>query len=131
MTSVGVAPVVNGESDFKRIQFWAAGVDCCGPQKPFQCGDAQNPSAHGGLLLPDRVQGGPNRKFFEKAIKGAVDKYDLQAGNDYLLLNWLQDPVQYRDNLWRGSWKLFAVFGGVYLIISAMVGFVILPILRG
>ncbi|CAE7369623.1 unnamed protein product [Symbiodinium sp. KB8] len=126
-----VAPVKTADSDFKRIQFWAAGLNCCGGQEPFKCGDAQNPQAHGGLLLPERDQGGSNRKFFEKAIQGAVDKYGLEAGNNYLLLNWMQDPIQYRDNLWKSSWKLFAVFGGVYLIISIMVGFVILPILRG
>ena len=36
-----------------------------------------------------------------------------------------------RDELWSGSWKLFAVFAGVYLLISAMVGFVVFPILKG
>jgi len=126
-----VAPVTTGESDFRRIQYWAAGLDCCGAQTPFTCGDAVNAQAHAGLLLSDAVQGGKNRGLFEKAIAGALDKFGLQAGNNYLLLHWMADPVEYRDHLWQSSWKLIAVFAGVYFILSAMVGFVVLPILRG
>lgn len=126
-----VAPVTNGEPSFKHIQYWAAGIDCCGQTKPFTCGDAQNPTAQGGLRLSPFVEDSSTKKLFEQAIKGSLDKFGLVAGNEYILLSWTENPIQYRDNLWYGSWKLFSVFAGVYLIISAMVGFVIFPILKG
>jgi len=125
-----VAPITSGEVGFKRIEYWAAGINCCGPNKPFTCGKVQSQNAQGGLLLAPELQEGEGGKFFERAIHGALDKYGLVGGNDYILLNWMPDPVKYRDDLWHGGWKLFAVFGGVYLIISAMVGFVIYPILK-
>ncbi|CAJ1340483.1 unnamed protein product [Effrenium voratum] len=126
-----VAPVTNAAGSLKRIEYWAAGINCCGQNKPFTCREAQDPNAHGGLLLSPTKQGGPAKKFFQNAMKGARDKYGLIAGNDYLLLDWVAKPIAFRDDLWHNTWKLFAVFAGVYLIISAMVGFVILPILRG
>lgn len=126
-----VAPITNGEASFRRIEYWAAGLNCCGGNKPFTCGEVQSPKATGGLILAPEIQEGEGRKFFQQAIKGALDKYGLVGGNDFILLNWMPDPIKYRDNLWHGGWKLFAVFGGVYLIISAMVGFVIYPMLKG
>eukprot|EP00490_Sorites_sp_Unknown_P000897 CAMPEP_0114693632 /NCGR_PEP_ID=MMETSP0191-20121206/69270_1 /TAXON_ID=126664 /ORGANISM="Sorites sp." /LENGTH=300 /DNA_ID=CAMNT_0001987505 /DNA_START=121 /DNA_END=1020 /DNA_ORIENTATION=+ len=125
-----VAPITNGEAGFKRIEYWAAGINCCSHSKPFTCGQVQDSGAHGGLLLAPELQDGERKKFFESAIKGALDKYGLVGGNDYILLNWMPDPIKYRDDLWHGGWKLFAVFGGVYLVISAMLGFVIYPILK-
>lgn len=131
-----VAPVTTGEASFKRIQYWAAGINCCGQKAPFTCGEASNTQAHGGLLQSPMLKDPHNLEFFKKAIIGAQDKYGLIVGDvtnsdSFLLLDWKADPVQYRDDLWAHSWMLFGIFAGVYLFISGMVAFVVMPILRG
>lgn len=131
-----VAPVTNGEAAFKRIQYWAAGIDCCGQKTPFTCGDASDNQAHGGLLQSPMLKDARHVEFFKKAIIGAQDKYGLIVGDvsnsdSFLLLDWNADPVGHRDELWQHSWMLFGIFAGVYLLISSMVAFVVMPILRG
>ncbi|CAJ1397012.1 unnamed protein product [Effrenium voratum] len=102
-----VAPVTNAAGSLKRpgpcIEYWAAGINCCGQNKPFTCREAQDPNAHGGLLLSPTKQGGPAKKFFQNAMKGARDKYGLIAGNDYLLLDWVAKPIAFRPELAAGA----------------------------
>lgn len=125
-----VAPVTNGEAAFTSIQYWAAGINCCGKQKPFTCGAAQKRSAHGALLLNPDLQESKHQEFFAKAITGAQDSFALTGGNGYLLLDWKDDPIKYTNDLWYHSWFLMAVFAAVYLAISGMSAFVILPMLK-
>jgi len=131
-----VAPVTNGEASFTRIRYWAAGLNCCGTQTPFTCGEASNQQAHGALMIPPMLQDTHHREFFKKAIIGAQAEFGLTVGDvdddkSFLLLDWKADPIGYRDGLWVHAWELFGIFAGVYLVISTMVGFVVLPILRG
>lgn len=125
-----VAPVTNGEQNFKRIQYWAAGINCCGKKKPFTCGAAEKRSAHGALLLNPDLQGSTHQDFFAKAITGAQDKYGLVAGNSHLLLEWKEDPMKYTSELWYHSWFTMVVFAVVYLAISGMAAFMIVPMLK-
>lgn len=125
-----VAPVTNGEPNFKRIQYWAAGINCCGKKKPFTCGAAEKGSAHGALLLNPDLQESRHQDFFAKAITGAQDKFGLVAGNSHLLLDWKEDPMKYVSDLWYHSWFLMTVFAVVYLAISGMASFMILPMLK-
>eukprot|EP00442_Polarella_glacialis_P055706 CAMPEP_0115081658 /NCGR_PEP_ID=MMETSP0227-20121206/19416_1 /TAXON_ID=89957 /ORGANISM="Polarella glacialis, Strain CCMP 1383" /LENGTH=330 /DNA_ID=CAMNT_0002469557 /DNA_START=237 /DNA_END=1229 /DNA_ORIENTATION=- len=123
-----VAPISTGEASFTRIQFWAAGINCCDSLKNFVCGDAAKSGAHGAFILPQSEQVSDG---FAKAITGAEAAYGLKTGNGFLLFQWSMDPIQYRDSQWNSSVMLFVIFAAVYLGISGMAGFVIMPMLKG
>eukprot|EP00933_Yihiella_yeosuensis_P074609 TRINITY_DN8357_c0_g1_i1.p1 TRINITY_DN8357_c0_g1~~TRINITY_DN8357_c0_g1_i1.p1 ORF type:complete len:323 (+),score=44.99 TRINITY_DN8357_c0_g1_i1:111-1079(+) len=122
-----VAPISTGEASFTRIQYWAAGINCC-PANRFTCGQATNYKAHGGVVLSQDYQADDN---FAKAVRAAQDAYGLVGSNGFLLVDWRENPVNYRNGLWSKSGKLFLIVAGVYLVICGMVGYVTMPILRG
>lgn len=129
-----VAPVTDGKDSSKRMQFWAAGINCCGTQAKFECGDADNKDAHGGIVFPGDLQvyqaGGPGTNF-RNAIQGALDAHGLTSGNNVLLLTWVQNPMDIRNGLWIGTIRLFGIFAIVYLAISGMSAYIVLPIIQG
>ncbi|CAD7942820.1 unnamed protein product, partial [Amoebophrya sp. A25] len=47
-----VAPIVDKQQGLSSpVKFWAVGENCCQPRGKFECGDAQNPKAHTGVVL--------------------------------------------------------------------------------
>eukprot|EP00443_Scrippsiella_acuminata_P132173 CAMPEP_0115703070 /NCGR_PEP_ID=MMETSP0272-20121206/68891_1 /TAXON_ID=71861 /ORGANISM="Scrippsiella trochoidea, Strain CCMP3099" /LENGTH=325 /DNA_ID=CAMNT_0003143887 /DNA_START=111 /DNA_END=1090 /DNA_ORIENTATION=- len=70
-----------------------------------------------------------NLAGFRSAILGAQGEYGVTAGDHYLLLKWVSNPVAYRDSLWKNTATLFLIFGGVYLVISSMIGCALIPVI--
>jgi len=122
-----VAPVSSGNPLETRVQFFAAGLNCCGSRTDFRCGAATNIKAHGAVVLPKDQQ---HLAGYKSAVLGASRTYDLLAADSYILVEWKYQPVRYRDNLAQHTWVLFGIFAGVYLLLSTMVGCVLLPIMK-
>jgi len=124
-----VAPVSNGEETGRtRVQFWAAGIDCCESRGNFQCGEANNALAHGGIALPKDLA---EARGFQMAVSGAKSAYGLLAADKLVLLKWSKSPVTYRDSLYSSTVTLYLIFGGVYLVISSMIGCALMPVIGG
>jgi hypothetical protein len=123
-----VAPVgMSSSGTEKRVQYFAVGKDCCGFDTDFRCISA-NDNAHAGIVLPQTVR---NSAGYLAAIRGAEAFYGFKAADGYLLVNWMQNPVGYRDKLWNQAFYLFLIFGGVYLVISVMMGIALMPVVAG
>mmetsp|Transcript_94489 Transcript_94489/g.273131 ORF Transcript_94489/g.273131 Transcript_94489/m.273131 type:complete len:354 (-) Transcript_94489:12-1073(-) len=123
-----VAPVSSGNLYDKRVQYWAAGLNCCETRSNFNCFRPGSINELGATVFPR------DAKFevgFMKAVKGAQGAYGLTSGDEYLLLTWTKDPVTYGNNLWSGTAMLFGILAVVYLTISAMVGFAVAPLVGG
>jgi len=119
-----VAPIMDGDLFQTRVEYWAAGIDCCEARGNFDCFNVQSSKSHGGLsmdLSSKETQG------FQEAVQGAQAMYRLTTSPRYLLLEWVKDPVAHRDGLWNRTAVLFSVFAGVYLVISSMVSFAVYP----
>mmetsp|Transcript_20802 Transcript_20802/g.44431 ORF Transcript_20802/g.44431 Transcript_20802/m.44431 type:complete len:408 (+) Transcript_20802:65-1288(+) len=125
-TKYCIAPISDGSSIQQRIQFWAVGVNCCQARSGFSCFANGQPSAHAGLVLP---QDSHQSAGFKVAVRGALAAYDLTAGDNYLLVEWHEDPVAYRKGLYDNTVMLFNILGGVYFLISAMVACAVYPVL--
>lgn len=123
-----VAPISNGDPAFNRIQYFAADINCCEARSNFQCGEANDASAHGALVLPVSKS---SQEGFESAVQGAAAAYGLTVGDEYVLLQWHHDPIWYQDSLRSSTVTLFLIFGGVYLMISGMIGAALMPIFGG
>jgi len=118
-----VAPVMTTSDVQTRVEYWVAGTNCCRPRSDFQCGDVANMNAHAAIVLPKDSQDDPS---YAEAIKGASDAYGLQSSNNFLLLSWSQDPVGFRDRLWKDSWMLLTLFSAAYLLVSIMASIVLM-----
>jgi hypothetical protein len=73
----------------RRIQYFAAGLDCCGLQSNFACGEATNLQAHGGIALPDAMR---DDTGYAAAIRGAEAMYGFRAADGYILVRWATNP---------------------------------------
>mmetsp|Transcript_72157 Transcript_72157/g.167220 ORF Transcript_72157/g.167220 Transcript_72157/m.167220 type:complete len:318 (-) Transcript_72157:97-1050(-) len=126
-TTYCVAPASNGDEG-NRIQYWAAGMNCCERRGNFQCGAAADPLAHGALVLPETTQ---RMDGFKSAVTAAEAAYGLTSGDNYLLVEWHANPVAYRENLFHSTATLFLIFGTAYLVICAMIGCALMPVVAG
>lgn len=120
-----VAPVSQNGTTRLSISFWAAGTNCCESRGSFWCGEATTDGATGALMQPKAVQ---QSERFSRAISGAESAYGLSSPS-HALVSWSSDPIAYRDSLWTSTVTLFVVFGGVYLVISMMIGFSLMPVI--
>lgn len=119
-----VAPISDGNLYRRRFQFWAAGVNCCEARSNFNCFVSGSLGAHGALVMSKAAQ---RNQGFHLAVLGAQAAYDLTAGDHFLLVQWHEDPVGYRNSLWHSTSMLFSIVAGSYLIISVMIGLAVHP----
>jgi len=73
-----VAPVRDG-TGIARIQFWAAGIGCCGSMGEFYCDSAKDPNAQAGIVVFD------NNGYFEEARYGHYEKARAKAQAQFAL----------------------------------------------
>lgn len=121
-----VAPVSDGILHNGRVQFWAAGLDCCEMRTNFQCFEPEALNGHGATVI---AVSDDAKEGFRMAVRGAEGAYGLTSGDHYLLVQWRQEPDAYKENLWKRTMTLFVVFGGSYLVMSMMIGCAIMPAL--
>lgn len=128
-TTYCVAPISDGGLSSTRVEYWVAGTNCCRARSDFTCGAASSdPHARGAIVLPQDLQASDG---FRQAISGATSAYQLELNNFYLLTDWRAGPNEYVNSLWDNSVHLVFFFGGVYLLISMMVGCALVPVLFG
>lgn len=108
-----VAPIQD-DSD-STVQFWAAGLDCCGARGSFSCDDAWDIKAHSGVVLmpePGYVQ----------AVHQAQAAFGLEAVKQPVFVRWVVNPeiVELKDFLF-GNGLLVGVCI-VFLVLLALFG---------
>lgn len=88
-----VAPVVDSGSTMSRkIGFWAIGLDCCSHRGDFECGDAGNSDARGGLRAPPDGYFRVTHDNFMRAVNMSLAINDLTSDPDAVLVTWTADP---------------------------------------
>jgi len=113
-----VAPIV-GSDPSKKIEYWAASVDCCGQRGDFRCDAYDDPKAHAGLVLPGA------RADLDKLLKAAREAaaaFGLQASPDSLFVQWAADPGQAQRHHYRLGAGLFVGACAAYLLLSVAAG---------
>lgn len=102
-----VAPVRDPNKDLTvedPVQFWAVGLDCCGGRGSFDCDDAANAEARGGMVLQEPVDQeealtavifAPRiyRQAYGRAVNASVALHDeLTTASPAVFLRWLATP---------------------------------------
>lgn len=123
-----VTPVLDDTGMSGKVQFWAAGLDCCGPRGAFVCDDAFDAQARAGLVMNDEThshfQGSIRHKYME-AIKQAEAAYNIASADEPVLVRWVVDPNKVQDNLWSMGFGMLFVAGAFALLMScAGAGFI-------
>jgi hypothetical protein len=89
-----VAPIA-GDVPLEKVQFWAAGVNCCGARSGFVCDDAWDPKARAGIILHDNEHSQlvkDMRPYYMKAVKMAEATYSIASVNEPVFVKWVADP---------------------------------------
>eukprot|EP00929_Paragymnodinium_shiwhaense_P017849 TRINITY_DN12765_c0_g1_i1.p1 TRINITY_DN12765_c0_g1~~TRINITY_DN12765_c0_g1_i1.p1 ORF type:complete len:294 (-),score=55.61 TRINITY_DN12765_c0_g1_i1:70-951(-) len=123
-----VTPVTDDAGLAGKVQFWAAGLDCCGPRSGFVCDDAWDPQARAGLVLNDEMHShfqGDVRSHYMDAIKQAEAAYGISSADDPVLVRWVVNPDKVQENLWSMGLGMLIVSSAVALLVScATAGFI-------
>jgi len=97
-----VAPIAS-DAPMDTVQFWAAGLDCCGARGSFVCDDAWNPKAHSGLVIRNSTLGEDLRGQYMKAVKLAEITYAIASVKEPIFVRWVSNPDQVELNIWRAG----------------------------
>jgi len=121
-----VAPVM-GPARQPRVEYWAAGIDCCSQAGEFHCNAANNTKAQGGVVVFDNNGWFTTSRFpfYEKARLKAEATYLMQSVGDPIYVRWVEtDDLDYLHNYYANR-ALANVFGAlvVMLIVSALISF--------
>lgn len=118
-----VAPILDEDMD-TRVEYWAAGVDCCSYRGDFNCDDAWDPKARSGaVIFEDSSELVPSeRVFFEKARAEAETAYNMASSDDAIFVKWTKDPDAIQDRYWKSAMGFLAFTLCAYLVISIMFG---------
>jgi len=107
-----VAPIV-GQTTESEVEYWAAGIGCCGKAGTFDCDDAKMREAHGGLVHLEHTSN------FVKAAKQAQALNGLVSSEDALFVQWVENPDQAQKVYWHRG-VTFAVGGIIIYVVFAL-----------
>jgi len=117
-----VAPVMD-ETQTSRVEYWAAGTNCCKQRADFSCDQAADFSAHSGVVILDSNSFfTSSRDFFKLAVKQAEAQYDIVSAPEPLFVRWVAKPAEVQDMFWTYGIGYLLVSVFVYLLISTMLG---------
>lgn len=113
-SSYCVAPVLMRYEPIIRppkVQYWAAGVDCCSVDGEFSCSQGQT-----GFVIRrkhDVLHRGYHQAMdqFANAAAQAVEHYGLEPVEDPIFLHWVEDLDAAKYTYWRRSMLLYVQAG--------------------
>mmetsp|Transcript_76687 Transcript_76687/g.222650 ORF Transcript_76687/g.222650 Transcript_76687/m.222650 type:complete len:326 (-) Transcript_76687:80-1057(-) len=117
-----VAPIVAGEQP-AEVQFWAAGVDCCGADgAKFECGEVGNRFAHSGLVYLDYGRRRDQLDMFRKAAAEAGASHGTVPAKDALFVSWVEDLDVAQQTFWSDGVRFLVVSSLLYFGASVVLG---------
>jgi len=114
------APILDGTEADSEVQYWAVGVNCCLERGDFECDDAKQPNAHGGIVLSEDHE---DMEHFKEAVRQVEEAHGLAAPKGALFLRWVVDPNKIGNALWSSGVTAIALGAFFYLLVSIVVAF--------
>lgn len=114
------APILDGTEADSNVQYWAVGVNCCLERGDFECDDAKNPKAHGGIVLSEDDE---DMEHYKSAIDEVEEAHGLVAPKTALFLRWTFDPNKVMNELWSSGVQMVALGVAFYLLLSIVIAF--------
>lgn len=120
-----VAPIMD-EMQAGRVEYWAAGVNCCNQRGSFYCDDAPDASAHDGVVLLDTKSWfawfflPSHIDKFEAAVGQAEAAFDLVSSPTPLFVRWVENPNAVQEAYLSMGRQALGVGWFMYLILSVL-----------
>mmetsp|Transcript_47051 Transcript_47051/g.131170 ORF Transcript_47051/g.131170 Transcript_47051/m.131170 type:complete len:309 (+) Transcript_47051:176-1102(+) len=115
-----VTPILD-DGGIDVVQFWAAGVDCCGKRSAFVCDDAWDPKARSGMVIADVSHFvGDVRDQYMLAVRQAEAAYSLASAKEPIFVRWVKDPEKVRENYWMMGIGIFLGACAVQALLSCL-----------
>jgi hypothetical protein len=118
-----VAPVMD-ETQTSRVEYCAAGYDCCKQRADFTCDSAADPKARQGVVIFDANSWffTSRREYYELAVKQAEAAYDIVSAPNPIFLRWVDQGEEVQNEFaFYGRGFLYAA-AAVYLLVSVVLG---------
>jgi len=112
------APILDGTEADNTVQYWAVGVGCCLERGDFECDDAKDPQARGGIVLSEDDE---DMDHYKAAVAEVDETHGLESPKTALFLRWTTDPNKVINDLWSSGVKMIALSVGLYLVVSIVV----------
>lgn len=112
----------------RTAEFWAVGTNCCGDKgTEFDCDDAKENIAHGGVVFHDRggqwmIMPSPY-DHYHTAVKASAETHKLIAPERPILVRWAKEPVELQEKLLGaaiGITVLSAVSALIVLVLTTL-----------
>lgn len=121
-----VAPILD-ETTGTRVEYWAAGTNCCTARADFSCDASLDWRAKSGCVIlksSDILDDWIDTEFemYKKAIKEAQATYGFVSSDDALLMRWVDHPIEFMESYYTAAVSF--VFGSTmaYFLFSVVVG---------
>lgn len=117
-----VAPILD-DSQASRVEYWAAGIDCCSQRADFNCDDSWDPKAKSGVVIIDN--GSPVTSKYDmymKAVHQAEAAYGVVAAPVPIFVRWVTDPVKVEQEYWTWGIGFLVICSAIYLFVSIILG---------
>jgi len=113
-----VAPIID-DAVVDQVQFWAAGMDCCGQRGGFYCDDSWSEKARSGVVIRDvSVLRQETHVQYLQAVRAAEAAFDLVSASEPIFVRFVIDPELVTLNCWRAGVGILFITSMVFLLIS-------------
>lgn len=117
-----VAPLLD-ETSGTRVEYWAAGVDCCTARGDFGCDDAWDSRAHAGVVYLRSSDNWPSElDYFNKAKKEAEAAYGFVSSDDALYVRFVIDPIALQDGEFTAAMGFVMAGSFAFFVASVVMG---------
>jgi len=121
-----VAPIISATSPVQQIQYWAAGVDCCGRDSgSFSCGEVKDLKAHAGLVYLDHGLGHEALRYFKEAAREAGAAHGAEPSEDALFVEWTVDPDEAMRRYWSAGVLVLVASACAHAVVSSIAGLLV------
>jgi hypothetical protein len=117
-----VAPILD-DSQSARVEYWAAGLDCCSQRADFNCDDAWDPKAKSGVVIIDNGSWFTSKfDMYTKAVHQAQAAYGVVSAAKPIFVRWVTDPVKVDEEYWNWGIGFLVICAAIYLFVSIILG---------
>lgn len=125
-----VAPILKkADMVTSRVEYWAAGTDCCHARTAFSCGNSWGRNARTGLVLPEALPSKSwlfpgSREQYLKAAQEAAGVYGLLLGEEPLFVTWVQNIPDTRREMWHYILLFVFAASAIYFCFACVCAFI-------
>lgn len=110
-----VAPVVLPTQYTPRVEYWAAGVDCCQKRTNFDCGSARESG-------PLRAVVAEHNALYAKAVTMASSVYRTESAAEAQFVEFVDDPEEHILDIWDEAVMVALMATLMHLVASIVAG---------